>query len=199
MAVEAVERPLPEALARELPDPLPAAELWRLSARHAAARPEHRPRLPEAAAVDLVQAPALVPRLLLVHRGRRLRLALPAAAAAALVAPDGWQSRLLGAAYRLRLVAREGALAVLEAERRDDAVTGAELLARHLVEHPAAAAASSLREGLIAAGAARTKNEARAMLAPMAQLEARPADLPLHRLRELVEALPALAGPASEG
>jgi hypothetical protein len=194
MAVEAGERALPEVLARELPDPVPAAELWRLSARHAASRPEHRPRLPEVAAVDLAQAPAVAPRLLLVHRGRRLRLALPAAAAAALVAPDGWQGRLLGAAYRLRLVAREGALAVVEAERRDDAVTGAEVLARQLVEHPAAAAASSLREGLIAAGAARTKNEARALLAPMAQLEARPADLPLHRLRELAEALPALAG-----
>jgi N4-bis(aminopropyl)spermidine synthase len=194
MAVEAGERPLPEALARELPDPAPAAELWRLSARHAAARSEHRPRLPEAASVDLSPAPALAVRLLLVHRGRRLRLALTSAAAAALVGPDGWQGRLLGASYRLRLVAREGALAVVEAERRDDEVAGADLLARRLVEHPAAAAASSLREGLIAAGAARTKNEARALLAPMAYLQARPADLPLHRLRELAEALPALAG-----
>lgn len=194
MAVEAVERALPEALARELPDPVPAAELWRLSARHAAVRPEHRPRLPETAAVDLTRAPALAARLLLVHRGRRLRLALPAAAADALLKADGWQGRLLGASYRLRLVAREGALAVVDAERRDDAVTGADLLARHLVDHPAAVAASSLREGLIAAGAARTKNEARAMLAPLERLEARPADLPLHRLRELAEALPGLAG-----
>jgi hypothetical protein len=87
-------------------------------------------------------------------------------------------------------------VAVVEAERRDDAVTGAELLARRLAEHPAAAAASSLREGLIAAGAARTKNEARAMLAALPQLEARPADLPLHLLREVAEAVPALAGSA---
>ena len=194
MAVEAGERPLPEALARELPDPLPAAELWRLSERHAAARPERRPRLPEAAAVDLTLAPALAPRLVLAHRGRRLRLALPAGAAAALVAPDHWQGRLLGASHRLRLVAREGALAVVEAERRDDTVAGAELLARRLAEHPTAAAASSLREGLIAAGAARTKNEARAMLAALPQLEARPTDLPVHLLREVAEALPALAG-----
>jgi hypothetical protein len=194
MAVEAGERPLPEALALELPDPVPVAELWRLSERHAAARPEHRPKLPEAAAVDLSLAPALAPRLLLVHRGRLLRLALPAAAANALLAQEGWQGRLLGASHRIRLVARDGALAVVEAERRDDAVAGAELLARQVAEHPAAAVASSLREGLIAAGAARTKNEARAMLAGLPHLEARPADLPLHLLRELADALPALAG-----
>jgi hypothetical protein len=194
MAVEAGERPLPEALARELPDPVPVAELWRLSERHAAARPERRPKLPDAAAVDLSLAPALAPRLLLVHRGRLLRLALPAAAANALVAQEGWQGRLLGASYRLRLVARDGALAVVEAERRDDVVTGAELLARQVAEHPAAAVASSLREGLIAAGAARTKNEARAMLAGLPHLDARPGDLPLHLLRGLTDALPTLAG-----
>jgi hypothetical protein len=196
MAVEAGERPLPDALARELPDAVPAAELWRLSERHTAARPERRPKLPETAAVDLTLAPALAPRLLLVHRGRRLRLALPSAAAAVLLDREGWQGRLLGASHRLLLVAREGALAVVEAERRDDAVAGAELLARRLAEHPSAAAASTLREGLIAAGAARTKNEARAMLVALPQLEARPADLPLHLLRELAEALPALAGGA---
>jgi Branched-chain polyamine synthase A C-terminal domain len=187
MAVEAGDRPLSEALARELPDPLPAAELWRLSGRHAAARPERRPKLPEVAAVDLSLAPALAPRLLLVHRGRRLRLALPGAAANALLA-----DRLLGASYVLRVVARDGALAVVEAERRDDAVTGSELLARRVAEHPAASVASSLREALIAAGAARTKNEARALLAALPDLDARPADLPLHRLRELAEALPGL-------
>ena len=194
MAVEAGERPLPEALARELPDPLPVAELWRLSERHAAARPERRPKLPETAAADLSLAPALAPRLLLAYRGRRLRLALPGAAANALLAAEGWQGRLLGASYRLRLIARDGALAVIEAERRDDAVTGPQLLARQVAEHPAAAAASSLREGLIAAGAARTKNEARAVLAELPNLDARPMDLPLHQLRQLADALPALAG-----
>jgi hypothetical protein len=193
MAVESGERPLPEAIARELPDPMPAAALWRLGERHAAARPEHRPKLPETACVDLTLTPELAPRLLLVHRGRRLRLALPAAAAGPLLAADGWLGRLLGASYRLRRVARDGEVAVVEAERRDDLVAGAELLARHVVEHPAAAVASSLREALIAAGAARTKNEARAMLAGLPHLEARPADLPMHALRQVAEALPDLA------
>jgi hypothetical protein len=95
------------------------------------------------------------------------------------------------------VVARHDALAVVEAERRDDAVSGAELLARRVAEHPAAAVASSLREGLIAAGAARTKNEARALLASLPDLEARPADLPRHRLRALADALPELAAQQS--
>jgi len=198
-SVEAAERPLPDGLARELPGMLPAAALWRLAERHAVARPEHRPRLPDPASVDLSLEPALAPRVLLAHRGRRLRLALPAGAAAALLEPDGWQARLLGASHRLRLVVREGDLAVLEAERRDDPVAGAELLARHLAEHPAAAARNALREALIAAGAAATRNEARALLAPLRQLDARPADLPLHLLRELAEALPRLAGGGETG
>jgi hypothetical protein len=197
MAVEAGARALPAALAAELADPVAVGELWRLSQRHATARPERRPALPEPAAVDLSLEPALAPRLLLVHRGRRLRMALPGAAAAALLAPDGWQGRLLGAAYALRLVAREGALAVVEAERRDDPVAGAELLARHLVAHPAATVASSLREALIAAGAAATRNEARALLAGTPDQDARPADLPLHRVRELTGALPGLVGGVS--
>lgn len=192
MAVESAERPLPEAIAGELPDPVPVAALWRLAERHAAARPERRPKLPETASVDLRLTPELAPRLLLVHRGRRLRLAVPAASAGSL--SDGWLGSLLGASYRLRVVARAEAVAVVEAERRDDAVTGAELVARHVVEHPAATAASSLREGLIAAGAARTKNEARALLAAtLPALDARPSDLPLHALRAVAEALPGLA------
>ncbi len=194
MAVEARDRPLPDSLTPELPDPMPAAELWRLSERHAGARPERRPRLPETAAVDLSLEPALGPRLLLVHRGHRLRLALPGAAAAALLAPDGWLAAFFGASHRLRLVASEGGLAVVEAERRDDPVDGAELLARRLASHPAAAVASSLREGLIAAGAARTKNEARTLVEGTPGAAARPADLPLHVLRAVAESLQSLAG-----
>lgn len=193
MAVEAGARPLPEGLAGEVPAPLPVAELWRLSERHAAARPERRPRLPESAAVDLSQEPALAPRLLLAHRGRRLRLALPAAAAGALLAPDGWQARFFGASHRLRLVGRQGDCAVVEAERREEPVAGADLLARRLASHPGATVGGSLREGLIEAGTAGTKNEARARLAGLPQLEARPVDLPLHLLRALAEALPGLA------
>jgi hypothetical protein len=194
MAVEAARRALPEAVARELPDPVPAAELWRLGERHAIARPERRPRLPEPAAADLSLEPALALRLLLLHRGRRLRMALPEAEAAALLAPGGWRSSLAGAAYHVREVVRAGGLAVVEAERRDDLVEGAELLARHIVSHPAAAVASSLREGLIAAGAARTQNEARALAARVRGGEARPPDMPLHDLRALAEALPLLVG-----
>jgi N4-bis(aminopropyl)spermidine synthase len=199
MAVEAGERALPAAVARELPDPIPVADLWRLSERHAAARPERRPSLPDTAAVDLSLEPALAVRLLLVNRGRRLRIGLPAASAAELLAPGRWQARFLGAAYRLREVARDGGVAVVEAERREDPVEGAELLARHLVRHPAAALASTLPQALVAAGAARTQREARALAGDLGEVDARPAELPIDALRDAAESLPALLAAGGAG
>ncbi len=82
-------------------------------------------------------------------------------------------------------------------------MAGEALLARHLVTHPAASVGASLREALLAAGLAGTKNEARAVLAAHPALErlgdARAAELPLHELRLVAETLPLLAGGGESG
>jgi hypothetical protein len=76
-------------------------------------------------------------------------------------------------------------------------VDGADALARHLIDHPAATLGSSLREGLTRAVPAMTQNQARVRLsrypAIQAHHEARAADLALHVLREIAELLEPLA------
>lgn len=81
--------------AADLADAVPLGELWRLNERHAIARPERRPPLPEVAAADLRHLPELAPRLLLTNRVARLQLVLGTCYANALLHPNGWPARLL--------------------------------------------------------------------------------------------------------
>ena len=199
-SIESHDRSLPGALRARMAEPSPVAELWRLSERHAAARPARRPPLPDVRTADLSLAPELAPRMLLTNRLHRIQLILPEPEARVLLDPDGWQARFFGGAYQLRTLTNHAGLALVEAERRHDDVDGADALARHLIDHPAATLGGSLREGLIRVGRALTQNQARARLsgypAIQAHREARAADLPLHVLREIAELLVALSEPS---
>ena len=197
-SVESDGRSLPKELrSRMAAEPGPVADLLRLNDRHTAARPERRPRLPDVAAADLTAAPELVPRLLLTNRVPRLQLVLLSRDAGTLLDPDRWQARFFGSAYELRQLTSQGGLALVEAQRRQDGVAGAEALARHLIDHPAATLGSSLREALTRRDPPLTQNQARDRLSryPPIQThrEARAADLPLHVLREIAELLVPLA------
>lgn len=194
---------------------LSMSALWRLNERHATAAPAHRPALPPALVVNLADRPALAVRLLLTNRTARLLLVLPRWSARSLLGGEPWLARLLGAAYSLRPVdvgtgAAAGAgLTVVDAAARDRPEDGAspeDALARDVVRHPAGAVGNVLREALVRAAAAAgrplTRNEARSLVAAHVDLEghesSRAADLPLHALRDLAEALPRLAAALSE-
>jgi N4-bis(aminopropyl)spermidine synthase len=196
-SVEADGRSLPDEMRSRMVEPGPVADLWRLNDRHIAARPERRPRLPDVAAADLTAAPELMLRLLLTNRVPRLQLVLPSRDAGTLLDPDGWQARFFGSAYELRQLTSQGGLALVEAQRRQDGVAGAEALARHLIDHPAAMLGSSLREALTRNDPPLTQNQARERLSryPTIQThrEARAIDLPLHLLREIAQLLVPLA------
>lgn len=192
MAVEAAAAALPADLVGEVADLMPVAELWRLSERHAAARPERRPVVPEVAAADLRQLPTLAPHLLLVSRLRRLQLVLPAAYARTVLDRE-WCGGLFAPSYEFRQLASGGGASVVGADRRTTPAGGADALARHVVDHPRASLGASLREALIEAGLASTKNEARQLLAMHPTLVrhqlARAADLPGHVLSRVAELL----------
>jgi hypothetical protein len=153
----------------------------------------------------VLESPALALRVLLTNRVARLRLVVPDRQARALLGGQPWMTRLLGAAYELREAGREGAAVVVEAVTRgDDCVDPAGRLARDLVRHPAGAAGNVLREALVrVAGTPLTRNQARALVERHVDLTgheaSRAADLPLHTLRALTDALPdlaaAIAGP----
>jgi len=200
-SIESGDSRLPDELRSCTVQPVPVAELWRLCERHAAARPNRRPTLPEVAAVDLSQAPELAPRLLLTNRIRRLQLVLPDPDANRLLDAAAWQAGFFGSAYDLRGLTSSGGLTAVEAEGHQRAIAGGAALARHLIQHPAAALGSSLREALTRAGQGLTQNQARELMsrhpAIEAHLDARAADLPLHALRRVAELLPDLAAGAA--
>ena len=187
----------------------PLSALWRLNERHATAVPAHRPALPPAVAANLADRPALAVRLLLTNRSPRLLLVLPAREARALLGGEPWLARLLGAAYELGPAGAEGGLAVVEAAARDDDPAGPDgevRLARDVVRHPAGGVGNLLREALVRAAAASgrtlTRRQARDLLDRHVDLagheSSRAADLPLHVLRRLAEALPRLAAAMTE-
>src|SRR5262249_26667588 len=196
-SIESGDSRLPDELGSCIVQPVPVAELWRLCERHAAARPNRRPTLPEVAAVDLREAPELAPRPLLTNRIRRLQLVLPNPDANRLLDAAAWQAGFFGSAYDLRGLGSCGGLTVVEAEGHQRAVAGAAALARHLIHHPAAALGGALREALTRAGQGLTQNQARELMSRYPAIEtrlgARAADLPLHALREVAELLPDLA------
>ena len=197
-SIESGELQLPQALRGHVVEPTPPAMLWRLCERHAAARPERRPRLPEVAAADLRHAPELAPRLLLTNRVPRLQLVLPAREAHELLDPSGWKGRFFATTYDMRQVATDGGISVLHVERHGRPDVGGAALARYLIDHPGARLRNTLREALIESGRVATKNEARELLgrhpALDAHREARAADLPLHVLRQVAELMAPLAG-----
>ena len=196
-SIESRESHLPDEVRSRIVELVPVTELWRLCERHAAAKPDRRPALPEVAAVDLTRAPELAPRLLLTNRIRCLQLVLPNRDANTLLDAAGWQARFFGSAYDLTVIARHGGLTAVEAERHQRPIDGAAALARHLINHPAAALGSSLREALTRAGETLTQNQARERLSRYPAIQthrvARAADLSLDALRQIAELLPDLA------
>jgi len=179
--------------------------LLRVSERHATAVPARRPALPPAAAVSVLRSPALAHRVLLLNRCALLLLVVPEREARALLGGEPWLTGLLGAAYELREAGRDGAVAIVEAVARDGGDGHEAGLARDVVRHPAGAVGNVLREALIraarAGGRTLTRNQARALVERHVDLAgheaSRAADLPLHALRALAEALPRLAEEAA--
>jgi hypothetical protein len=131
------------------------------------------------------------------HGGAALRtLLLAARERAVLILPrrDVPDPDLLAAAYDITSVPTGpgGDPAVLVASRHDRPPTGSEeVVLRHILVHPGSKVVNAWRDGIIAAGVATTKNEARARIAadglPASLRRLRLWELPLSLLRRLPE------------
>ena len=143
-----------------------------------------RARVPDGRLVDLGPSfGPLLPRLLLADRARRLLVA-----GGELPAGDPLR-RLLAVAWE---VERTGGL--IAARRCDPPPEPAGQVLRALLDRAAGNVLNTWREGLIAAGRAETRNEARALMARSGGDALPPAtllELPLARLERLVEAVEA--------